>query len=547
MFVSIIFDTEYFGMEERHKWFLKNLSHAKQNDCLVITHEFLKNHYEEYAEKCAPRFYKEFEMRRLNKDEYSNISKGFVEDKIFDDLEGQFTSRTEMLLYLLQNRYEPLESELIRIIDQELSQREETKVDAIFNCLDTFASIHYLGNRYKCPIISYCFSAIKKMHGYKQTLYMASLDGVIRQSEETEERYENYKIGKQVPLIFSNRELLAIFGKEKNLPLLKIMDYEAEHEVGICKLSCSIYPYDYSKYKYTDTDLYYEAKKKLETTDIVIRDHPGIPWNGNDKGPKKEHERNDPISFILSCKRVASIDSQILLKALLWNRTTFTKGGLSSFEFMCAKDIRNVEKVDIHKLNYYMFAYLIPAEFMFDAEYWRWRLDKKPSEYDIYMKHLDYYINLFGYSRKLLFALGEKERFKYILEICNTDKKLIDYLLKETPVLRINYEVLYSKIVLKRLNEIIKEITCVNEQLDDRVQSKFVFDDEEVIDEVIYFPFVDVGGFVQINDCRLDGIKLNTNCATRYVEKINGGIKLDINKISSGKHEITIEWEYYFK
>ena len=95
-------------------------------------------------------------------------------------------------------------------------------------------------------------------------------------------------MGKQVPVLFSNRELLAIFGKEKNIPLLKIMDYEPEHELGICKIANTIYPYDYLKYPYTDTDLYYEARKKLKTTDIVIRDHPGIPWNGNDKGPKKE-------------------------------------------------------------------------------------------------------------------------------------------------------------------------------------------------------------------------------------------------------------------
>ena len=277
MFVSIIFDTEYFGMGERHKWFLKNLSHAKQNDCLVITHEFLKKHYEEYADHCMPRFYQEFEMKRLSQDEYTAVSKGFVADKIFDDLEEQFTSRTEMLSYLLQHRYEPLETELIRLIDQELLQKKKTKVDAIFNCLDTFASIHYLGEKYHCPIISYSFSAIRKMHGYRQTLYMASFDGIIRQSKEIEKRYQNYKMGKQVPVLFSNRELLAIFGKEKNIPLLKIMDYEPEHELGICKIANTIYPYDYLKYPYTDTDLYYEARKKLKTTDIVIRDHPGIP------------------------------------------------------------------------------------------------------------------------------------------------------------------------------------------------------------------------------------------------------------------------------
>ena len=49
MFVSIIFDAEYFGMGERYKWFLKNISHARENDCLVITHKYIEEHYEEYA------------------------------------------------------------------------------------------------------------------------------------------------------------------------------------------------------------------------------------------------------------------------------------------------------------------------------------------------------------------------------------------------------------------------------------------------------------------------------------------------------------------
>lgn len=549
MFVSIIFDTDYYGKGERYKWFLKNISHAKQNDCLVITHEYLKKHYEEYAENCLTRFYDEFEMRKLDEKEYREVSKGFVEDKTFDDLEDRFVSRSEMLSYLLQNRYEPLENELVRIIEKELENRKETKVEAVFNCLDAFASVSYLGERYQCPVISYSFSAIKKMHGYKQTLYMAAIDGPIRQSQETEKRYESYKKGKQVPLLFSNRELLAIFGKEKNIPLLKIMDYEPEHELGICKIANALYPYDYLKYKYTDTDLYYEARKKLNTTDIIIRDHPNIPWNGNDKGPKKEHERNDPVSFILSCKRVTSIDSMILLKALLWNRTIYAKGEISSLEFMSASDICDVEKVDIHKLNYYIFGYLIPAEFMFDAKYWKWRLYQKPSEYDIYMKHLNYYMDYFGYNKETIFRVGERDRFQYILEQRNVDNKIINDLLERKPEVQINinYEVLYSKIKLEMTNNTFKEITCVNEQIGNTIRSRFAFENMDVINHVMYYPFVDVGGFAQIKCCWIDNIEFGRNDRIQYIEKVNGGINMNIKEISPGEHELTVEWEYCLK
>ncbi len=548
MFVSIIFDVEYFGMGERHKWFLKNIFHAKENNCLVITHEFLKQHYKEYTNKCESRFYNEFEMEKLSEEEYAHVSKGFIKDEIFESLEDQFVSRSEMLSYLFQNRYERLEREIIQIIDEELSKRKDEKIDAIFNCLDAFASIFYLGEYYHCSIISYCFSAIKKVHGYTQTLYMTTINGAIRQSEETEKRYKEYINGKQVPITFSNRELLAIFGKEKNIPLIKVMEYEPAHELGICKMASSIYPYDYLKYKYTDTDLYYEARRKLETTDIIIRDHPGIPWNGNDKGPKKEHERNDPISFILSCKRVASIDSQILLKALLWNRTIFSQGHLSAVEFMCSKDIRCVQKVDVNKLNYYIFGYLIPADYMFDTRYWKWRLTQKPSEYEIYIKHLNYYVNYFGYNRQLLLKTNESERFRYILNSRNINKNLIDDLLEKETVFNINYEVLYSKIRLRiEDKDTYKEIICVNEQLDDVIRSRFVFINEKIIQQIAFYPFVDVGGFVQIKRVCIDNAELEKNDIMRYVEKVEGDMDLGLKVVCSGKHEISVEWIYCFK
>ena len=547
MFVSIIFDAEYFGMGERYKWFLKNISHARENDCLVITHKYIEEHYEEYAKNCESRFYDEFEMRRLGKEEYQDVSKGFIRDEFFDDLEESLVSRSEMFLFLLQNRYPRLEMELVRIIEDELAKRKETKVEAIFNCLDTFASVAYLGEKYQCPIISYCFSAVKKIHGYTQTLYVAAIDGAIRQSEEAEKRYMTYKSGKQVPIVFSNRELLAIFGKKKNIPLLKIMECEPEHELGICKMACSIYPYDYSKYKYTDTDLYYEARKKLKTTDIIIRDHPGIPWNGNDKGPKKEHERNDPISFILSCKRVTSIDSQILLKALLWNRTTFLRGNLSSLQFMCTQDICSVEKVDIHKLNYYMFGYLIPSALMFDADYWRWRFKQKPSEYDIYMKHFNYYMDYFGYDKEMFFRMDEENRFSYVLKMRHIDKRMIQDLLTGDIDFPINYEVLYSKIVLKAAEDISEEITCVNEQSGGIIRSRFKFKNEITIKQLIYYPFVDVGGFADIKSIRIDDVKSSRNENVRYIEKGNGGIDMEVREIAPGDHEISIDWGYFFQ
>lgn len=546
MFVSIILDTDYYGMGGRDKWYLKNLSHAKENNCIVITHEHLKKHYKKYRNACAERFYKEFEMRQLSDAEYEEISKGFVEDSVFEELESEFVSRSEMLMYLFQNRYTTLENALIKIIDSERKKKQDEKVEAIFNCIDCFASISYLGEYYDCPVIPYSFSAIRKMHGYRQTLYWAGLEGTIRSSSEAKRRYKAYIEGTQIPLVFSRRELLAIFGKEKNLPLLRLLNAEPEHEIGICKTPNSIYPYDYIRFKYTDTDLYYEVNNVLRTKDIIIRDHPNIPWNGTDQGTRKEHQRNDPISFILSCKRVTSVDSQILLKALLWNRTVIVKGEECSFAFLCEKDFQSEEKADIKALNYYIFAYLIPAELMFDRGYWQWRLNEKPSEYDIYMKHLDYYIEYFGYNKNILFNLNEKQRFTYLLKSRNCNEILIEELLRDETPKDINYDVMYSKLSLNVSLKQQQEFYCINQYRNGRVFSLFQVECEESTESMFFFPFVDVGGFANIVKVSVDDQDNEFDCRMEYYSKSDGKKAISGIQIPVGRHTLSVEWEYQF-
>lgn len=197
MFVTIILDTEYMGMGERHKWFLKNLFHAGKNGWFVITHEHLEKYYRTYSENCMERFYQEFEMEKLSDEEYEKVSKGFIPDRIFEEKEKELGSRTECFMYLFQERYPQLEQCLITLIDTELERRFGERVEGIFNCLDCFASIRYLGKHYQCPVIPYVFSAIRKVHGYQQTLYMTNMEGNLYSCEEVIKRYKKFEDEKQ--------------------------------------------------------------------------------------------------------------------------------------------------------------------------------------------------------------------------------------------------------------------------------------------------------------------------------------------------------------
>lgn len=542
MFVSIILDTEYMGMGERHKWFLKNLSHAKENDWLVITHEHLGKHYQEYAENCAERFFDEFEMRRLSNEEYDKIHKGFVPDEIFENKENELGSRTELLMYLFQERYVELEQCLTQIIDSELKQRHGDKVEGIFNCLDCFASIRYLGDYYNCYVIPYVFSAIRKVHGYQQTLYMTSMDGSLYSCNEGRRRYNKFESEKHNSIIFSRRELLTIFGKEHNIPLLKSLNSNPKYEIGVCANAWSV-NHDFLKFKYTDDDIYYESKKKFPMEKIITRVH---PMGYDNMGVSRESLKNDPVSFILSCKRITGVCSQMLLKAILWNRAVYMKGEFLQFSFLCEKDVESEDIVDIIPLNYYILGYLVPSELMFDIEYWRWRIEKNPSEQEIYSRHLDFYLKYFELDSNIIHSESEKERFLYLLRKKSCAEDLIDYLLDEDIPNNINYDVLLSKLEVGSNFAVDYSLSRVNQYIEGKVYSEFIVDCKEKIDFLRFYPFVDVGGNAKINYIKLDSASILERGSFTYYSKKNGYEECANIDVLPGRHVIDVEWEYNF-
>ncbi len=132
MFCYDYFGYGVHGMGERHKWFLKNLSHARENNWLVITHEHLERNYEEYAEHCEARFYDEFEMRKLgSRGSTAKSAKDLCLMKYSRPRRKRWAPRTEFLAYLFQERYVELEECLTSIIDEELQKEKERRLRGI--------------------------------------------------------------------------------------------------------------------------------------------------------------------------------------------------------------------------------------------------------------------------------------------------------------------------------------------------------------------------------------------------------------------------------
>lgn len=536
MFISIVLNTEYMDIASRSKWYLKNLLHCKENGWIMITHEYLWKHFEEIQKDITPRLFADFEMRPFKAEGVSNVEQYLIPDELFDKLERECGSRTEMLFRLTQTDETSLSQALQNCIDKIRKKHPNEKIEGIFHTLEAWQFIHKVCENNDIPLISYSFSAMRKPHGYRQTLYHANSKGILHTTNECRNRYQQFSNDPNNSFpIFSNRELIAIFGKERTLPLLSIVDKEPKYEMGICTECFSIIPQFFIHDKTTDDDIKYECEKLYEKSQITVRNH---SYQVDSMQLDRSGVHNDPAAWILSCRRLTAARSQIGLKVLLWNRTCVVRQETLGFSFMCEKDYSSTNKVDHKALNYYLFGYLIPNDLMFSDNYWKWRMTN-PSETEIYQYHLNFYTEKLNLPHSVLTEKDEPTRFKSILQSRGCDEELISILLNDGKQdIDIDYNTASSRIVVNgksywRLNK-----------LEDGVRH-FHIELNESADSIDFYPLDDVAGCarivsVSVNDKPMD---VSNFADFKYMPKVSGHYTLPF-PLTAGKTIIDIAWDY---
>lgn len=396
MIVSVILDSEYMGMGERFKWFLKNVTYAKKNNWVIVTHEYIRTHLEELLNDCDERFYDEFEMERATAEEINELDICYIPDDLFEEIYHSNNTRTNMILDLSNNRKKKIEDFLISHIDRILADRNDKKVEFIFNCIHTFASIRYISEYYGCPLIPYVFSAIRKVHGYTQTLYMAHMDEDLFKSKVPEKLYDLYRSEDHSAELLTRQEIMAVIGKRHNLILLPLMQSKGKYEMGVIREAYQTTPQLYQTDTMTDDDIYYEFDRCFNDH-IQTRMH---PMQLDRMGAGRNHLKNDPAAFILGCKRLATVHSQMIVKAALWNRATCILGDQLPYSFLLSHDFTNDKPMDEFKLNFLIFCYFIPDKLMFDEEYWKWRRTE-PDTSSIVEKHMQVIFENIGMKKDM--------------------------------------------------------------------------------------------------------------------------------------------------
>lgn len=542
MFVTVVFNNEYMDITSRKMWYLKNLFHCKENGWIMITHDYIRKHFEELQESITDRFINQFEMRRFTLEEVKDVEQYFVPDEIFDDMEKEKGSRTEMLFDFFSKSNPKLDKYLNDIFSNIQKNHPDDKIEGIFNCLESFESLRKISLELGCPIINYSFSAFRKVHGYRQTLYVTNLRTNFWNGKECDERYNRFLQEDRTDLpTFTNEELITIIGKEHTLPLIKLIKSKPKYEMGICCECFSLVPPVFNKKPYTDDDIFYECKKLYGSDKLKVRSHAA---HLNDIQVDRNEVHNDPVSTLLSSKRVTAVQSQILLKSLLWKRTTILKTDSLALSFLCEKDLSSEKTPSLEGLNYFFFGYLIPSDLMFSDEYWKWRFTN-PSEKEIYWRHFSFLLTTLGIDKKKMMDLQGKDRFRNLLESRNCDHQLIDSLLNDDIVDNVNWDVATSQFDVIS-GEGRKTYWRIDTEKEGGLTSNLSVECKEV-SAVKFYPLYDVAGFARLISVKVNGKVLNLNSEMKsfqFMPKNKGCFTLIMDEIIKNYIDIECIWEY---
>lgn len=543
MFVSVLFNVEYMDITSRKMWYLKNLLHCKDNGWIMVTHDYLRVHFEELQDSITDRFFESFEMRRFTLDEVKDVEQYFVPDEVFDGLEQADGSRTEMLFDVNSQPNQKLDQHLHQIFATIQQRHPGEKIDGIFHCLEGYKSLRKVAKDLDCPLINYSFSAFRKVHGYRQTLYFSNLKNHFWNGDECADRYQRFLQEKNEALpVFSNKELVTIIGKEHTLPLMQLMNSQPKYEMGICCECFSLMPQVFKNKRYTDDDIFYECKKLYSNDQLKVRSHAA---HLNDIQVDRCEVHNDPASTILSCKRSTAVQSQILLKVLLWGRTAVTKTNSLPFTYLCQNDYTSEKVADLRGLNYYIFGYLIPGDLMFSDEYWKWRLTN-PTESEIYQRHLDFLFNALSIDKDKAMQLSGKERLRYLLESRHCDEQLIENVLSDETVENVNWDVASSQfdVVSENGTKSYWRIDTTNE--DGSLRSVLSANVNDAKD-VKFYPLYDVAGFAKLNSIMINGKEFATDSIGKqftFMPKNKGCFTFQMDEVITGKLQVECVWEY---
>lgn len=393
--------------------FYKGVSFAKKELWPVIAQERYFSSYgdmpEDYAFFEQDEVCYKFDYDKPQKEDLKKITQIKIPEILEADYISSFPSQTDAYLASLKQPWEAMEKffqKSIEIIEEKYNEKIEA-----FLVFQFCKFIDDVANRNKIPVIHYEWGPMR-YDFYRNTAYF-DWKGVCGNSNISERLKNFYSETDNTLPVFSRRELLALFLDKQYLHYATDEYGEPIYEMGIAfgyTTPTAISAFDGISAK----ELYAKVKKYYPEEKICVRYHPGDPLHAELRC--KNEDRGNLFEFLLNCKRIACINSNVSFDAMLFNRYVYEEkwsqyGAVSNHLNEGITD----KPLDIRTLNFLAFGLLVPFELLNSVEYIRFRLREK-NECKIYMYHLEYYLATLQISKKI-FELKENERLSLIMAI----------------------------------------------------------------------------------------------------------------------------------
>ena len=378
VFLSFLMPYPIRSIEAPYLWiFYKQLSSFQSDEIIFVGSKDYKN--------VPSSFYNRFEVNQENAI-FNNYEIPTIEQinkylfyefptEIFDKLNTKNQFNTNKVFSEILTQY---------ILDIEI-YIEKLLIEFSFNfdivglllwC--NFPSIKKIANKYNIPTIHNELGVFRKPN-YLQTAYF-DFSGVNGNTESLS-RFFDFKDNFNIESIYSLSKIKEIF--------LDI-DFEFNtHSNYLIDIGIALQVEDDSNILaysngFDSISLIRWVKDNYKNKSILIREHPSSHLSYKKFG-NIDFSQNS-IGFINKCESIITINSSVGLEALLFNKNVKILGD-SPFAFI---DKLSNDKEKLLAINFAVFGYMIPYEFLFNYNYYLWRLSK-PTEQEIFNKHLKFY------------------------------------------------------------------------------------------------------------------------------------------------------------
>lgn len=375
MFAVFLPPYPFRGVKAPYLWLFLKYLHCSNEKILFITSpdyievindETQHSRWEFDAASMASLGYSIPDEQSLARHEYLYLDHAFYETMLAQHHHDPIKSFTTFLTESISE----LENELFSLLTKEIIQRVDAFV-SICNC----PSLEKVARALNKEVIHLEIGPLRAPM-YRNTAYL-DFTGV-NGNTEARARYESCQT--EIDITCSMNDLHRYFLEAISLPS------SSENQVAGIVLQVeddsNIIAYSHD---FTNISLISYVRQQHALENILVRAHPGSLFRLRDDIFSIDASANS-LEFIQKCHSIYTINSSVGLEALLCEKKTNILGDCS-YAFV-AEEASGPNRVNA--MAFYLFAYLVPFELIFNLEYLRFRLDH-PAELDIVRKHLQFY------------------------------------------------------------------------------------------------------------------------------------------------------------